>query len=148
MEILILRHPLANATPGTLSIDGVFECFTLEDIDRGLNQTMVLSEIANLKIHGQTAIPTGRYEVVVSFSNKFKRLLPLMQDVPGFMGIRIHPGNGVADTEGCILTGTQLLGDRIVGGTSRPAFNALFRKLRTAMKTQKVFLTVRRSEQD
>lgn len=142
MEILITRQPDALATPGSISINGTFECFTLEDIDRGLLQTMTLSEIMGLKIHGQTAIPRGRYELVISFSERFKKLLPLTQHVPGFLGIRIHPGNVVADTDGCILVGTKLDGNSIAGGTSRPAFKTLFSKIQAAMKKEKVFLTV------
>ncbi len=98
MELLITRQPDAIATPGSLSIDGAFECFTLEDVDRGLLQTMPLSEIGRLKIRGKTAIPRGRYELVISFSDRFRKLLPLAQNVPGFIGIRIHSGNVVGDT--------------------------------------------------
>jgi hypothetical protein len=142
MEIVITRDPNASGTPGTLTINDVFECFTLEDVDRGLKQTMTMSEIVKNKIHGQTAIPAGRYELVVSFSERFRKLLPLAQNVPGFIGIRIHPGNSTGDTEGCILVGTQLNGNQIVGGTSRPAFNALFSKIQAALKREKIFLTL------
>lgn len=142
MEIVITRQPTNVASPGTLTINNIFECFTLEDFDRGLVQTMTLSEIVNRKVHGQTAIPKGRYEMVISFSERFNRLLPLLQNVPGFIGIRIHPGNGTGDTEGCILVGTQLAGNTIVGGTSRPAFNALFTKIQATLRREKIFVTV------
>lgn len=142
MELHITRQPNQTATPGSLSVNGVFECFTLEDIDRGLLQTMTLSEIMKVKIHGQTAIPRGRYEIVISFSDRFQKLLPLVQNVPGFVGIRIHSGNSTGDTEGCILVGTAQNGNTIVGGTSRPAFAALFAKIQTALKREKIFLKV------
>lgn len=83
----------------------LFGCNTLEDTDRGLRQDMQLEEIKKKKVYGQTAIPSGSYECVYTYSNRFKKMLPLLKDVPGFDGIRIHPGNSAKDTEGCILVG-------------------------------------------
>lgn len=78
---------------GELTIDGVHQCFTLED------------KVREKKIFGKTAIPPGRYEVTVSFSNHFQKKLPLLMNVPNFEGVRIHSGNTAKDTEGCILVG-------------------------------------------
>lgn len=80
-------------TLGKMYIDGEFFCYTLEDPVRQ----------AGVKIYGDTAIPALSYEVVMSFSEKFRKPLPLLLDVPGFSGVRIHGGNTVKDTLGCIL---------------------------------------------
>jgi hypothetical protein len=101
-----------KATIGRLLIDGVFQCWTLEDVVRPA------------KIAHETAIPSGTYKVVITESARFKRRLPLLVDVPGFEGIRIHPGNCAADTDGCILVGTAPLIDWVSG--SRAAFESLF----------------------
>lgn len=119
MELTLTRGPsTTHSTPGKLMIDGVFECYTLEDVVR------------TTKIAGETAIPAGVYKVVIDMSNRFKRLLPLVVDVPGFAGIRIHPGNTDKDTEGCILVGTSRSTDFV--GNSRMAFDALFKKMQAA----------------
>lgn len=60
------------------------------------------------KIKGCSAIPEGRYAVVISWSPKMKAWLPILLGVPMFSGIRIHTGNTAADTEGCILVGQNL----------------------------------------
>jgi len=121
MKLLLERRPSAfGATIGELFVDSVPECFTCEDTVR------------EEKIHGETAIPAGSYNVIVTYSNRFKRELPLLENVPNFEGIRIHPGNTAADTEGCILPGRTHT-DRTVG-ESRAAFNALFAKIQQALQ--------------
>ena len=84
-------------TIGRLYIDGEYFCDTLEDKVRDLSK--------EAKVKGQTAIPTGRYRVYLTYSPRFKRILPLLEDVPQFTGVRIHRGNTAKDTEGCILVG-------------------------------------------
>ena len=93
-------------TISRLYVNGeLFGCNALEDADRGLRQDMQLEEIKKKKVYGQTAIPRGSYECVYTYSNRFKKMLPLLKDVPGFDGIRIHSGNSAKDTDGCILVG-------------------------------------------
>lgn len=110
-----------TCTIGQLMVDGATECFTLEDIVRPDGE----------KVHGKTAIPSGTYSVTITPSNRFKRDLPLVENVPGFDGIRIHPGNTAEDTEGCILVG-RTRGTTWVG-ESRAAFAALFEKIKDAL---------------
>lgn len=119
MQITVKRlHKSDNSIIGELSIDGIFECFTLEDPER------------KVKIKGETAIPKGTYKVIINKSNRFKRLLPLLLDVPNFEGVRIHSGNSNHDTEGCILVGKTRSVDFI--GQSRKAFDKLFSKMQKA----------------
>ena len=90
---------------GILYINGQRICETLEDKDRGLSADQSLSVIKKLKVKGETAIPIGTYNVGWTYSPRFKKMLPLLKDVPAFEGIRIHSGNKANDTEGCILCG-------------------------------------------
>lgn len=144
MNIKLLRqHSNEVCTIGTLSVDcDDFTCFTLEDKDRHLSQTDSLEAIKQLKVYGKTAIPYGTYEVAVTFSNRFQKFLPLLINVPGFEGIRIHTGNTEADSLGCILVGTQkdVLNDRILN--SRTAFAELILLINEKIKSEKVFITI------
>ena len=102
MELEIIRNPVENSpTMGKFFIDGEFHYYTLEDIDRGLTQEMSLEKIKKIKVYGETAIPYGRYKVILTYSEKFKRILPLVLGVLGFEGIRIHRLNFDKQTLGC-----------------------------------------------
>ncbi len=68
---------------------------------------MELPELQKRKVYGQTAIPTGIYEVRMTYSAKYKRKMPQVMNVPAFTGIRIHSGNTAEDTLGCILLGNN-----------------------------------------
>lgn len=129
MNLLLERTPSGTTcTIGDLYIDGDWFCFMLEDIVREVEGQPVES----WKVKGKTAIPAGTYRVQITYSNRFKRDLPLLVSVPGFEGIRIHPGNTDADTEGCLLPGLALgLGGESIS-RSREAFDALFAKLHEA----------------
>ena len=103
MEIILNRkHRKPTHTIGKFYIDGVAWKDSLEDPDRGLDNQMTESEIRSKKVSANTAIPTGRYEVGLTFSPKFKRDLPIIKNVKGFEAIRIHAGNDTGDTEGCL----------------------------------------------
>ncbi len=125
MKLLLNRDEfLDTCTMGNLFIDGEPECVILEDVDRHL-------EARGVKVAGKTAIPRGTYHVIINESARFKRRLPLLLQVPYFEGIRIHPGNTSADTEGCLLPGIFRSGNSVA--KSRLAFDALFAKLNAAI---------------
>lgn len=113
-------------TIGKLYIDGVYECDTLEDTVR------------EFKIKHETAIWEGTYKVIITMSQRFQRLLPLLVDVPNFTGIRIHPGCTKADTSGCILVGKNKVKGMMIN--SRATFNRLFAKLLLA---ENIEITIR-----
>lgn len=142
MELLLDRDlRTTKSTGGKLYIDGVFECFTLEDVDRGLKQDMPVAEVADRKIKHETCIPEGRYQVIINQSVRFKRLLPLLLNVPGYTGIRIHSGNTEANTSGCILPGRARYTNEV--RSSRTAFDALFLKMQAAIaRDEKIFITI------
>ncbi len=124
--LLTLKREIngSNCTHGSLYIDGVFECYTLEDVDRKL-------EDGGKKVFGSTAIPRGNYTVTIDFSPRFKKDMIHILDVPQFSGIRIHAGNTSGDTEGCILVGNVRAEDAIY--QSRRALDALFQKIQSAI---------------
>lgn len=106
MEIRVNRIARKDGyTIGRLFINNEYFCDTLEDTDRGLKDTMQVNEILAKKVKAQTAIPTGKYDVILTFSPRFKRVLPLLLNVPGYQYIRVHNGNRPDSTEGCLLVG-------------------------------------------
>ena len=129
MELTLKRlHKNPTYTIGKLYVDGVYFCDTVEDTDRGLTQQMNNSYNEARKVYGKTAIPVGRYRVVLSYSDKFKKSLPLLNDVMCFSGVRIHSGNTAEDSLGCIIVGEN----KIKGGVinSRATMERLMAKLR------------------
>lgn len=87
----VLNYSLNNGK------DWLFICNTLEDTVRA----------TGVKVYGETAIPSGKYKFIMTMSNRFKKIMPLLLNVTGFDGIRIHSGNTSVDTHGCILLGTN-----------------------------------------
>ena len=110
MELVLERRYLKPSyTIGCLSVCGTRFCDTLEDRVRDLKQEP--------KVPGATAIPAGRYEVIVNRSPRFGRDLPRLLDVPGFEGILIHRGNTAEDTSGCILVGENRERGKVINST-------------------------------
>lgn len=111
--------------------DGNRFCSILEDTDRNLNNTDSLQSIKQRKIYGKTAIPRGKYQIAITYSNRFKKPLPLVLNVPGWEGVRIHPGNTDAHTEGCLLPGENLAVGKVLN--SRYWFSKLYDKIKKAL---------------
>lgn len=106
MKFTLERIALRDTyTIGKLYLDGVYFCDTLEDPVRDYNKDGDLDDPGEKKVWGETAIPYGTYKVKLSYSPKFKRILPRLFDVPHFEGILIHRGNTAKDSHGCILVG-------------------------------------------
>ena len=140
MELWLRRRPSQNeATIGELYIldkgAALLECYTLEDEIREVEG----EPVEKWKVPGKTAIPAGKYRIVITRSNRFSRraghdvLTPQLLDVPGFTGIRIHCGNRAEDTEGCLLVGTTPAADGSAVWASRAAYDKLFPKIEKAL---------------
>ena len=122
-------HGTQNYTHGILFIDGQFFCHTLEDQERAE------------KIAGMTAISLGKYRLIINFSQRFKRNLILLLNVPDFEGVRIHSGNTAADTSGCILVGQYLSLGQLV--KSRDTYALLHKKVSAAIeKDQDIWIEI------
>ncbi len=141
MRVEIVREIFnPTNTMGRMFIDGKFFGYTLEDKDRGLHNSMTLSEIKLRKIFGHTAIPYGEYEVILNHSNRFKKIMPLLLNVKGFEGVRIHGGNTDANTLGCPLLGAKRTDKSIF---ECAAINKDFiDKLKHALQFNKVFIQI------
>lgn len=108
MNLTLKRLNLTpNYTEGELYVNGVYFCKTLEDTNRDLNKNGQFDNNEK-KVYGETCIPYGKYKVILSYSPKFKRELPEILEVPDFQGIRIHRGNKISDTLGCVLCGEKV----------------------------------------
>lgn len=135
MELTLNRIFLgSSATIGELLINDKHLCDTLEDRVRPEGE----------KVYGKTAIPEGTYEVKLTHSPRFKKILPEILNVPNFSGIRIHTGNSSKDTEGCILVGTWDGEKEDWVGSSKIAFDELMSLLEEATNNkEKVTITVK-----
>lgn len=112
---LIRKVGTKGFTEGKLYLDGVYFCDTIEDEERAK------------KVQNKTAIPKGKYSVIINMSNRFKKLMPLLLNVPNYTGVRIHSGNTSEDTEGCILVGKKIKDGFVT--KSRDTFKLLMKKL-------------------
>lgn len=143
MEIKVVREVLSTqSSVGRMYIDDVFYYFTLEDRDRGLTKEMPLETIKETKQKGITAIPLGRYEVTINWSDRFGKRMPILLGVPGFDGIRIHAGNKPEDTLGCILIGMRQSNNPDEILASKMAYDDFFRRLDARIKLEKAWITI------
>jgi hypothetical protein len=137
VNLRLIREPSTNnSTLGVLFVDGVFECFVIEDVIR--EQPGV--PVDQWKVKGATAIPAGRYQVTRTRSPRFGKMLPLLLNVPGFDGIRFHAGNDSGDTEGCPLPGRGRAAGRVT--ESKLAFEQLDQKIRLALLRGQVWIDI------
>jgi hypothetical protein len=128
--ILTLKRnePEDGCMIGRLFINNTNFCSTIEDEPR-----------IKKEMH-KTAIPSGRYEVVINWSNRFKMYMPLLLNVPYFEGIRIHSGNTAADTSGCILVGVFYNDETVID--SKNTFKSLMTELKKVEKKEKIFINI------
>ena len=118
----------AEYTIGKLYADGEYVCETLEDCDRGLDDSMSLEHIKELKKFAETAIPTGTYKVTMNVkSPKYGKIMPRLLNVKGYSGVLIHSGNTADDSCGCILVGQNKIKGKVIN--SRVTFNKLYKLL-------------------
>ena len=123
MELLLKRIYKGNKyTIGKLYIDGEWFCDTIEDVVRSLPKNCPHTPKGRNceckeKVYGETAIPAGIYKVILSYSNRFKRILPELLNVPHFLGIRIHRGNTEQDSAGCIILGENKVKGKVINST-------------------------------
>lgn len=129
------KYKKSTYTIGMLYINGKFFSNTLEDTDRGLNSDMSGSEIMSKKVYGKTAIPTGEYKVTLTKSLKFKKIMPYINDVKGFLGIRIHSGNDASHTDGCLLVGLNKEVGKLV--QSKETYEKLYKILDDTINNKK-----------
>lgn len=128
---IIRRWKKPAYTISEVWVDGEKQPYNvLEDTDRGLYKGMSAADVAKVKVYGQTAIPRGTYNCIYTWSTRFKRMLPLLENVTGFAGIRIHSGNTAKDTEGCLIVGQNLKVGMVLN--SRVTLDKFIAKLKAA----------------
>ena len=128
-------------TIGKLYIDGVYFCDTIEDVNRDLNKDGDLNDVGEGKVYSKTAIPFGKYQVIVNMSPKFKRLLPRLLNVPHFDGVLMHNGTTEKSSAGCIILGKNTIKGQVTDSTRY--MNELTNLLNEAQKTRKIYITVK-----
>ena len=146
MELFVVRkHFKERYTIGKFYNENTYICDTLEDPIRDLkdlNHDGDFDDPGEGKIYGDTAIPCGRYEVILTDLPKLKRRLPLLLNVPGFTGILIHAGRNNKHTEGCILVGDNKRKGELENG---PYFETTIRDMIDSViaKFEKVYITIK-----
>lgn len=145
MKLILYRTKFyETATIGRLYLDEHFICWTLEDKTRDICTDATLEEIAEVKIPKHTAIPYGTYEIQMTYSNRFKKVMPLLIDVPGFTGIRIHSANKASELEGCIAPGLVNSGESVLN--SRIATASVYQIINEGLKHGKFYITITKKD--
>ena len=138
MEIKLERKNFTDTyTEGNLYVDGKWFCHVVEDTVRAKPGQWSASK----KVYGKTAIPYGRYPVLVTWSNRFKRQLTGIFNVPDFEGIRIHNGTSAASSAGCPIISYKNVGNGVLVN-EKAAMNDLCKMVQAAQKTGKVFIGI------
>jgi len=139
MELLIKRYIYNDEQTtggeanniGDFFIDGKFFCYSLEDQIR----------FEGKKVHGKTAIPDGKYKVILNRSNRFKRIMPLLIDVPNFSGVRIHGGNTAENSHGCPLIAFNT--DKVkIWGSAEKVLTRQLEAFKLAYPNGEIWLTI------
>lgn len=151
MDITLKRIAKKQSyTIGKLYVDGKYVCDTIEDTDRGLDQKQDLEYIQRNKKYGITAIPTGKYEVLMDVkSPKYSTInfykinanngcVPRLKNVPGWDGVLIHCGNTAENSLGCIIVGQNKAVGKVLN--SQETFKKLYKILQTAKDT--IYITI------
>lgn len=145
MELKIIRSEFQDDRAlGKLYINDVLFCHTLEDTDRGLTVDSSRETIKRTKVAKKTCIPYGRYRVILSYSIKLKRYLPLILDVPEYRGIRIHKGSGPKWSSGCPLVGLGRKGSKLIRIIE--AENELIERLDTVNHSEAIYITIEKEK--
>ncbi len=141
MKLELTRIALRDTyTIGKLYVDGVYFCDTLEDKVRDINKNGIFDN-GETKVHGRTAIPYGKYEVVWAYSPRFKRYTPRLLNVKSFAGVLIHAGNSHEDTDGCILLGQNKVTGKVIN--SKEFVNKLYPIIKNACQKGKVEIEIK-----
>ena len=142
MELVVDRKwKKQSYTISNLTIDGKWFCNVLEDADRGLDSSMSIAKIRELKKPSITAIPKGTYEITLDVispkycTNSFYKQVcngkvPRLLNVKGFEGVLIHAGNTDKDSAGCLLVGINLERGKVL--KSQETFRKLYKMLSEA----------------
>jgi len=136
------RYLKPDYTVGALFINDAYVCDTIEDRVRDYNKDGDLQDPGEGKVFGETAIPYGTYKVRLTMSPKFKRLLPVVLNVPHFTGIRIHRGNTAKDSHGCILPGENKEPGKVTSSTKYEML-IVERILQARLNGENVVLTIK-----
>lgn len=139
MELILERKiKNENSCEGNLYVNGKWFCHTIEDKVRAAPGEWK----ASLKVYAKTAIPYGTYPVLVTWSNRFKRQLTGVFNVPDFEGIRIHNGSSENSSAGCIIVSYTANNESDTLVNDKKAMNDLCKLIEKIQKKEKITLTI------